>query len=433
MFRHLSLCALICVLVAACTSSSGTSTTEPVGSTTSQSITDTTGATSTTLEAPAWTELPGIEDLPQSVQEELLELVRVTEELRGLRFAEPPMISLVTEAELERRVRESIAEEAEDFPADEALYRLLGLIGPETDLETLLTDLYGEQAAGFYDGETGELVVPIRAVGFTITQRVIMVHELTHALTDEHFDFDTAFRAMIDAGEYDQATGYQALIEGDAQFVEFQYVQGFSFEELGRFIAEALDLQTPELDAAPEFIQDSLLFPYDSGLAFVQRLQSFGGWESVNDAYLEFPGLPASTEQVMTPSDYGRDLPVDVALPQLDVPGYEVQYDSVWGEFGFRAMLDQVLGEDVGQPAADGWGGDAYLQWFDGQNTAIVIGYQGDTAADLGELEEALLTFARVSVPEEDWVWVESFGDTLYFIAADETSVGESLLAAVRP
>ena len=429
MIRRLVLFAVLCLLAAACTANSQPSTTAGEGSTTSSGLPD---GTSTTLEPPTWTELPGIEDLPQSVQDELLELVRATEELRGLRFVDPPMISLVSEAELETRVRESISEQAEDFPADEALYKLLGLLEPGTDLETLLSDLYGEQAAGFYDGETGELVVPIRAVGFTITQKVVMVHELTHALTDQHFEFEPKLREMFDADEFDQASGYLALIEGDAQHVEFLYVQSLSFAELGEFVAEVLELETPALDAAPPFIQDTLLFPYDSGLGFVQRLQSLGGWESVNDAYLDFPGLPPSTEQIMTPSDFGRDLPRDVGLPPLEVPGYTLQYDSVWGEFGFRSMLDQVLGEDIGQVAADGWGGDAYYQWFDGQNTAIIIGYQGDTAADLAELEDALLSFARTSVPEEDWVWVESFGDILYFIAADETSVGESLLAAVR-
>jgi hypothetical protein len=428
MIRRLILGVLVCVLATACTGGSETTTTGVLDETSTTTGTD---STSTTLEPPGWTELPGIEDLPQPVQDELLELVRVTEEIRGLRFVDPPMISLVSEAELERRVRETIAEEAEDFPADEALYKLLGLLEPGVDLETLLIDLYGEQAAGFYNGETGEMVVPIRAVGFSITQRVGMVHELTHALTDQHFDFQPKLKGLFDAGQFDQASAYQALIEGDAQHVEFMYLQSLSFAELGEFIAEVLELETPALNAAPQFIQDSLLFPYDSGLGFVQRLESLGGWESVNEAYVEFPGVPPSTEQVMTPSDYGRDLPVEVQLPELDVPGYTLQYDSVWGEFGFRSMLDQVLGEDIGQVAADGWGGDGYYQWFNGQDAAIIIGYRGDTATDLEELEEALLSFARTSVPEEDWVWVESFGDVLYFIAADETSVGESLLAAV--
>jgi hypothetical protein len=144
------------------------------------------------------------------------------------------------------------------------------------------------------------------------------------------------------------------------------------------------------------------------------------------------PFLPGSTEQIITPDDYQRDLPqmIDGAVPA--VAGYELQRESVWGEFGFRIMLDQVLGEDVGIDAADGWGGDWYAQWFDGQNAALLILFQGDTERDVEELEDALVDYATTAVAEEDWVWVEVVDDQLAFIAADEQAVGESILADVR-
>ena len=62
--------------------------------------------TTTTRPDPTWTELPGIEDLPQEVQDELLALVRITEELRGLVFIEAPSSSIVTDAEFEAKKRE---------------------------------------------------------------------------------------------------------------------------------------------------------------------------------------------------------------------------------------------------------------------------------------------------------------------------------------
>ena len=93
----------------------------------------------TTLPQPTWEELPGIDALPAEVQEQLLGLVRTTEELRGLRFQEPPTIVIVTEQELEERVRQQIEEESDDFPADEALYKLLGLLEPEANLQAMLT------------------------------------------------------------------------------------------------------------------------------------------------------------------------------------------------------------------------------------------------------------------------------------------------------
>jgi hypothetical protein len=295
----------------------------------------------------------------------------------------------------------------------------------------MLTELYGEQVAGYYDGDTGELVVPMREEGFSVVQRATMVHELTHALTDEQLQFHTPYTAMLDEDRLDEASAYQALIEGDASMAELLYLQTLGQDELGEFFAEALDIDTTALDASPAFIQDSLMFPYDSGLAWVQDNYLRDEWTTINDAYAEMPALPGSTEQIITPSDYERDLPLAFDATAPSVPGYDLERESVWGEFGFRAMLDQVLGEDVGIDAADGWGGDYYAQWFDGQNAALMIQFEGDTDRDTEELRSALLDYATTAVAEEDYVWVEVIDGRLAFIAADQPPVGESILASV--
>jgi hypothetical protein len=436
MIRRVAPIVALAMIATACTPVTVVSDTTLPGETTTTvapaTTTTTEPTTTTTLPEPTWEDLPGVDSLSQEVQDELLGLVRTTEELRGLRFLEAPIIKVVTEEELDERVRAQIVEDAEDFPADEALYKLLGLLDAEVELETLLLDLYGEQVAGYYDGETGELVVPTREDGFSVVQRATLAHELTHAVTDEHFGFHDTWTEMLDNDRLDEATAYQALFEGDASLAELLYLQTLSQQEIGEFFAEALDVDTSILDSAPQFIQDSLIFPYDSGLAWVQDLYLRDGWDPINSAYEEMPFLPGSTEQIITPDDYQRDLPqmIDGAVPA--VAGYELQRESVWGEFGFRIMLDQVLGEDVGIDAADGWGGDWYAQWFDGQNAALLILFQGDTERDVEELEDALVDYATTAVAEEDWVWVEVVDDQLAFIAADEQAVGESILADVR-
>ncbi len=241
MLRRLIPLCLFLLLIAACVGSSESTTTTAGGTSTTEAH----RSTSTTAGDPGWTELPGVEDLPASVQIELLELIRLTEEIRELRFEEPPLITLVTEAELDQRINELIAEEAEDFPADDALYKLLGLLEPTDDLTEMLEALYTEQALGFYDGETGEMVVPVSTQGFTATQRATMVHELTHALTDAHFEYHGVMTRLIEESEFDQLAAYRALIEGDAQHVEFKYLQTLSFEELGTLIGEMLSSRLP--------------------------------------------------------------------------------------------------------------------------------------------------------------------------------------------
>lgn len=434
MVRRFSILVVFALVVAACasntaaTTSTGPETTLPGATTTTgESSPTTTSAGATTSTA---ADLSGL-DVPAEVRDQLEVLIIEAQQIRGLPFLTPPKVTVVTNDELEARVRQAIEEDAEDFPADEALYELLGLLEPESDLESMLVDLYGEQVAGFYDGETGEIVVPAREDGFSMLQQGAMVHELVHALTDQHFQFDPIFQTMADEDRLDQVTAYQALIEGDATFAEVMWVQGLSQSELGQFVAESLDIDTSSLNSVPSFIRDSLFFPYDSGLAFVQDLYDVGGWSEVNQAYEIMPDLPGSSEQVITPGDYQRDLPTTVALKAVDLNGYELERTSVWGEQGFRIMLDQVFGGSTSARAADGWGGDGYHQWFDGSNAAFLLVYEGDTDADLDELEDALLEFAIQSVPEEAFVWVDSKDGQLFFIAASVVEVGEQIRSSV--
>ena len=433
MIRRLCFLLALVVAITACTTTTdGSTTTSPAPTTTLPGATTTsTEAAAPTTEAPPNGPLPGTESLTAEVRDELVRLVAITEEIRELQFLEMPTITVVSSEELESRVRAQFEEDAADFPADAALYKLLGLLGGDVDLETLLTDVYGEQVAGYYDGDTRELVVPITAEGFSVVQQATLVHELTHALTDQHFEFHGAFDAMLEEERLDQASAYQALIEGDASLAELLFLQTLSQEEIGEFLAEALGIDTSALDAAPQFLQDSLIFPYDSGLAFTQELyDNDDDWTDVNEAYATMPGLPGSTEQVITPSDFERDLPVVVPPQTITVPGYELERTSVWGELSFRIMIDQVLGEGTGVEAADGWGGDYYSQWFDGTNAAVVIVYEGDTNRDTDELRQALDDYAA-AVFEQDYVSVQVIADQLVFIAADEEAVGQLILSAV--
>jgi len=420
----------LALVVTACTPDTATSTTVQPQETTATSAPETT--TSTILDGTipfTRPDLSGLEGLSVGVREQLADLILAAQEIRDLPLLRVPEITVLTEPEFEARILGLLDETSQDIPADQALYRLLGLIAPDADLEEMFTALYTEQVAGFYD--EGEIVVPAREDGLSILQQGSLLHEMVHALTDQHFEFDSLLQQMLDDKRYDEAAAYRALAEGNASLAEVMWIRTLSQRELGEFIAESLDIDTSVLDSMPRFIRDSLAFPYESGLFFVQALQSAGGWDAVNQAYVDMPDLPGSTEQILTPGDYGRDLPAAVPVIDVEVPGYELTVTSVWGELSLRLMLDQGLGEAVALPAADGWGGDFYHQWFDGQNAALLMVYIGDTAEDLEELRTALLSYAADMVDEEDFVWVDEEGGLLYFILADETPVGESIRSAV--
>ena len=432
------------VLLVGCTQTADpqvTSTTGDSGLTTTTVEPATTAApeesTTTEEEMPDVTPL-GLEDLSPELRAEVLELVELTQELRELRFLEPPVITVVSDEELAQRVRDSIEEEVEDLDADEALYVLLGLIPADGDLLALYTDLYGEQVAGFYDGDEGELVIP-SDTSLSPLQRSTLIHELTHALTDQHFDMSANYEALVEEERFDEAAAYLSVIEGDATLTEILYIQDLPVAEQQALISESLEADSTAFDAAPRFIRDSLIFPYQQGFAFTQRLFELGGFFEIEKAYSK---PPLSTEQIIEPRDFGRDVPIDVAAPVQTLDGYELVYDSVWGELGFDTMFDQILGDDASRVASDGWGGDRYSYFFDGTESAMVLNYRGDSELDAQEMEAALFDYIQAAMAVgaqsqvagfttfsgDDFAAVLRDGSSVTFVAASDPAAGTILI-----
>ena len=380
----------------------------------------------------------GLEDLPPALRAEVVELVQLTQELRELEFLEAPVITVVDDVELAERVRESIEEEADGLDEDVALFELLGLVPEGTDLLALYTDLYGEQVAGYYDGDEGELVIPSND-SLSSLQKATLVHELTHALTDQHFAMSETFDTLIDEERFDEATAFLSVIEGDATLTEVLYIQDLPLSEQQALISESLEADSTAFDNTPSFISDSLLFPYSDGFNFVQRLYQLGGFGEIGRAYVK---PPVSSEQIIEPRDFGRDLPIDVAAPIRDIEGYELIEDSVWGELGFQTMLAQILGTDRAKTAADGWGGDRYAYFFGDGEAALIIEYRGDSEADAIEMQEILIEYVTqamdVGASEtvggaqtftgEDFAAVNRQEDSVRFVATSDPVLGPTLL-----
>jgi hypothetical protein len=440
--RRLTLLLILALALVGCVreSTPDTATTEAELVTTESSLPSTTVDETTTTESEQLPDVTpiGLEDLSPALRAEVLELVALTQELRELRFLEPPVITVVDDEELARRVRESIEEEVVGIEADQSLYALLGLIPADTDLLALYSDLYGEQVAGFYDGDEGELVIP-SGDSLSPLQRSTLIHELTHALTDQHFDMSAKYEALVDEERFDEASAYLSVIEGDATLTEILYIQDLPIAEQQELISESLEADSSTFDAVPLFIQDSLIFPYQEGFTFTQRLFELGGFFEIEKAYSK---PPVSTEQIIEPRDFGRDLPIDVAAPLQALEGYELVYDSVWGQLGFETMFDQILGDDASRTASDGWGGDRYSLFFDGTESALVLNYRGDSERDAEEMQAALVDYIRAAMAVDgasetggyttfsgdDFAAVQRDGDSVTFVAAGDPTVGARLL-----
>ncbi len=333
-----------------------------------------------------------VDDLFDSEMEEVEETVA---DMRGLAAQEDVPRSLITPEELRQQViDEFFADYTEEDAKDEAIVlSAFGFLPPDFDLYTLYIDLYSEQVAGYYDTEEEAFyVISSDTDVFNSYDALTYAHEYTHALQDQNFDLDGFMYYDDDAWweiNGDAGTARLALIEGDATLLQLFYIGEMSSEQLTEMMTALADLETPILNAAPEYIQQSLMFPYEGGVIFVQALYDEGGWEMVDAAYDD---PPLSTEQILHPERYfDGDEPQSVELED-DLVILGDDYRQVWpagtfGEFNLFLFLQQHMdGTDAGQ-AAEGWDGDLYAAYHndDSGDTVIVMLTVWD---DSGEAQE---------------------------------------------
>ena len=227
---------------------------------------------------------------------------------------------LMTPEEFEGWLPAKFEEEssAEEIASDQLEWELLGLIRPEQSLYELQLALYTEQAAGFYDSESEEIVI-IGVHDVADLQLIAtLAHEYVHALQDRAFDLD-ALEDSIDDNQ-DALIALRALVEGDATVASIQYVErAMRRQELAK-PASAGQPPDDAFSKSPAALQAILIFPYVAALTGRRvgakcgarihgQLDSWGRIARRCSATVGRRGpmvaayarLPASTEQVLHP------------------------------------------------------------------------------------------------------------------------------------
>ncbi len=375
--------------------------------------------------------------------EEISAKVAGLRELDPLGEVEPQFI---TRDELRGRMLEFFEDYTpEEAAIDQEVFVLLDLMEEEQDLYTILWDLYCEQIIGFYDYESKELCVVSDKETLGPLEKMTLVHEYTHALQDQHFDLESL---PEEEDNSDLSMAVDSLVSGDATLVESTYIwtvlDGSEREALFR---ESQELRGEKFEAAPRFIKENLLFPYDSGLKFVLALHEQGGWQAINQAYSD---PPRSTEQILHPKKYlEQDEPQPITMPDLQSAlgaGWSQLDSDVLGELNIRIYLETFIDTSKATIAAEGWDGDRCLFLKDTQGRKLLVLYSTwDSLADAQEFFDAYITFVQnksgggwTPQIEEGSRWWETEGlslylgqegsDALIIIAPDETTT-EAVLA----
>ncbi len=255
----------------------------------------------------------------------------------------------------------------------------LGLIPRDFNLDAFLVDLLTEQIAGLYDPKAHEFYIADWIPADE--QRMVMSHELTHALEDQHFDIEPWVRAARPNDDAELAR--ESVLEGSAMAAMLEYQlqgTGIKLKDLPEFdasIPAALvgDLSdTPMLKKAPPFVKDSLIFPYFNGLTFSLAVLKSGGYPAFAAV---FTRPPANTQQIMHPDLYfDKRTP---ALLKLDLPasipdeGWTLLEENSLGEFGWREVLKQFLDDGSAKPVAAGWDGDIYATFEEKSSKRLML------------------------------------------------------------
>src|SRR2546428_322079 len=116
---------------------------------------------------------------PGSIDAFVPQAVSFVEAHRGLRFKQPVKVNHLSDAEFSQRIVSLQRRDRADTDRLAKLYRALGLIGRNVDVEKAEEELLSGNVVGYYDPKTKELVV--RGDTATVSVKHVVVHELTHS------------------------------------------------------------------------------------------------------------------------------------------------------------------------------------------------------------------------------------------------------------
>ena len=297
----------------------------------------------------------------------------------------------------EKRMHQAI--KPEQARLEELALKKLGLVPQDFNLASSMLDLLSEQAAAFYDYEQGKMVM--LDGGSDALEQMALVHELAHALADQHFKISKYLRGVSDQDEASLAR--QAVVEGQAQWLMSEYMarkMGQSLlksPSLANMLSGATDPsgQFPVYDQAPLYLRESLVFPYSEGMLFQQAVVAKLGPAGFIRLF-EQP--PANSREILHPDLY-LDRAAEGAAAQVAAPvagpgrGWKLVAEGVVGEFDHRVLLKMYAMESLAL-AAD-WRAGQYKLWENRRSKQVVLTY----ATRWGSIDKArryLAAYRRV-------------------------------------
>src|SRR5437763_1815640 len=147
------------------------------------------------------------------------------EQLRGMKYKRPVPVKITDQKGLIEyaKKREEKTESPGRTKSDEIVAKLLGLIPADLDLEAKMMRILQDQVSGFYDPGTKSFYIMESFTGGVA--KIILAHELTHALDDQYFDIDGTLDKCHE--ESDSELAFRCVVEGSGTKAMEDWRQSF--------------------------------------------------------------------------------------------------------------------------------------------------------------------------------------------------------------
>ena len=319
------------------------------------------------------------QDAPSSPFAQLDEIVKELSRITGWPLLRKVNYESMSRGQLkayfEKRIREVV--KPEEIRVEELTLKKFGFVPAGYNLEEATIELLTEQAAAFYDYRAKKMVLlEDSASGL---QQIALVHELAHALADQHVNLE---KFIDKAGKSDDgALARAAVMEGQATWLMAEYMAN----RMGQSLKDApwmLDMMSktaaamgdgfPVFNKAPLYIRETLVFPYAQGLRFHQEMFMKLGPKCFAEL---FKRPPLTTREILHPEHYlGRAPLPPVRLPSFGgESGYRKIAEGTLGEFDHAILLRQYAADS--EPLAAAWRGGSYRIFEHKNNGRLVLVY----------------------------------------------------------
>jgi hypothetical protein len=370
-------------------------------------------------------------------------------------------------------VHREIEKEAAHTKDTQSAMVQLGLLPAGIDLSKAEEQAFATQAAAYYDPAQKKffiVMVPDAPAMLDITS----AHELTHGLTDQHFDLKTYMAENANGHstlDDDAQSARRFVVEGDATFAMFIYAMsdmaGSSdvspqlmkmlrgqIESMGDVDA-MLDMMSSQTGVGsgsgdiaesmramhdiPRAILVPMIDSYMKGAIVAIDAYEQGGWAGV-DALYKNP--PESTEQVLHPKEKllgaNRDHPHKVTVAKL--AGYDEVTSNVLGELEWQVYFG-LWKHTGGDKVSENWGGDRYSfqrrkGTQGGGKVVALVATDWDSEADAKRFADAYASTvaARLAAPGHSGkIAVRTAGARVFIVDGDDDpAVMDALVAGAK-